>query len=368
MVSDPDSGPLSEGGIELWCPGASTPAERLSLNLEGVFAGPACGGGGETCARLVHPLYRQTSPWSLVPGRAMNLEAAGARRVGGIVYGGRGQPLANARVSLRVLAGGSPGGAGSVGTSDLDGRFDLAVPALRPCDSCDSADAGDLGSCLEAGRGESGISAILRVQAAEHGPLLRSLSLEPGAPALDLSIDLPQPGPVLRGTVLDADGGPFRTRARVLARSLDDPEQSHAARVDAQGRFRFDALGSGRYELRAIRDGLEVARTEAEAGDEIELRSELRPSVSELEIAIVDARGLPGAGRRVDGGPFRGAITDIDGRVVAPDLVPGVYTLRIERQDCEPQQVEIEAGPPPGGDRAERGGRTVILKGCSVFD
>lgn len=82
----------------------------------------------------------------------------------------------------------------------------------------------------------------------------------------------------------------------------------------------------GGYRLRAIQDGVELATLEdASAGDDVRLRGERIAHGPDLVIEVDGAM----ADVHVDGGPFRDARTDMEGRVRADDVMPGHYALRL---------------------------------------
>jgi hypothetical protein len=126
----------------------------------------------------------------------------------------------------------------------------------------------------------------------------------------------------------------------VLARSRLRPDEQHHSVPDGDT-FSFEALGDGPYDLRALQDGVELATLDgAVAGDDVELHGDRIADGPDV-IVEVHERGRPRADVAVDGGPFRGARTDMHGQVRAERAMPGAYTLLVR---------------PPGG----RGSRHAI--------
>jgi hypothetical protein len=193
-----------------------------------------------------------------------------------------------------------------------------------------------------------------RALSASDDQPVRVLALAPGfAPqelelalrADEVEIVLSAAAPALTGHVVGHDGTPFdRTRVLAINRARDD--EQHATEADARGRFSFDDLADAEYSLRAIRDERELATIPlARPGDEVELRSDLSAQGSALTLEIVDAEGEPIAGARIDGGPWRAALSDAQGRVEASAVLPGIYTVRVRAADCGPVREAITLEP-----------------------
>ncbi|MCA9685055.1 MAG: carboxypeptidase regulatory-like domain-containing protein, partial [Myxococcales bacterium] len=324
------------------------------LDENGAFIAPACP-GAQTCARLIHPAAQPLAPWVLTAGVPATLEVELAPSLRAIVRDTAGEAIADAEIILRQ------GAAAVGGRSDLDGAFSLALPRLRPCDPCDRPRRDR--RCRD-GDSDPGEPATVLVQAAGHEPLLQQLSPErdlisggdpDGNDPRIFTLGPPQPS--LRGSVVDALGATFDGRTRVLARSLSRQDEAHAATADQTGHFEFDSLGLGVYGLRAVRDGIELATGEAQAGEQIRLESPATASGPDLDLRITDDDGRPRAAVRVDGGPFTAAETDDDGRLRAERVVPGTYTLRLTIAGCEAHREEILV--------EAQGVATVILPDCS---
>jgi hypothetical protein len=116
---------------------------------------------------------------------------------------------------------------------------------------------------------------------------------------------------------------------------------------DDAGEFAFTGLGEGRYRLRALRDGVELASGESEAGAKLVMRATRSARGSTLELELRDEQGLPLVDVRVDGGPFQAARSDELGRVIASDVFAGAYDLRLRPAGAEcgvsRERIEIPA-------------------------
>ncbi|NVB42661.1 carboxypeptidase regulatory-like domain-containing protein [Pseudenhygromyxa sp. WMMC2535] len=358
VLIDAESGPLAEGRIELWCADGRLGAVAR-LDEVGRFVGPACT-EGQTCVRLQHPVAVQPRPWSLSHGAAERLEVELAPRLE-ISVRADGRAVADALALVR-----SGEGVRSAST-DLAGELEVALPRLRPCDPCDAEGAeGGLavGRCrgAEAAGGAAGELTIL-VQADGFAPSSRALSLtlEDIEGSLALAFDLEAAAPAITGEVVDARGRPFDARTRMLARSLDRPDEAHAAKLDAAGQFELSSLGRGQYRLRAVRDGLEIASLDAaEGGEVLRLVSDRPASGPTITIRVEDGSGRPLPGVRVDGGPFSGAITDEAGAVERERVLPGDYALRLRAHGCEAQRRTLAVSA-SAGEALEVG---FALPGC----
>lgn len=341
QIVDSDGAPLTEGGVELWCVGEPRLAASARLDDEGRFVGPSC--GDSTCVRLAHPYY--AAGQVLEPGEVATISARANPRLAGVVVSPTGDPVGDAWVSLR---GGLARGRGH---TDTDGAFELPLGQPRVCDPCDAEPVGCVAENTVVPEVE------ITVQAPGFGPLHTAVGWAVIVERAEIELRLPAPTPALAGEVLDADGRPFVGRTRVLARSHDYPDEVHAAAVDDRGRFTLGELGSGTYGLRAVRDGLELATGDAQAGDALTLRSDRRPTVESLTISVEDGAGRPIAGVQVFGGPFSGAITDREGEVQGEDVVPETYRLRLLAEGCPVETIEITASAP-------RHAQAAVLPNC----
>jgi len=151
-------------------------------------------------------------------------------------------------------------------------------------------------------------------------------------------------------------------------------------RTDAEGRYSFDQLEPGTYQLRAdVDDSLLVEETIVIDGDKSELEVDLKPAAGTLEGRVVGADGKPVAGAEVvlsrafdertpeleRGGEaailfaLRGrAKTDDNGRYRIEGIEPGKYRVhfghasrlavrRIEIADGDQRNLDIEFGREP---------------------
>lgn len=323
-VIDADDGPLAEGRVALDCPDG-TSLGSAAIGEDGWFEAPACP-GSPTCARLIHPGSVQPRAWQLDAGEAVELEVDPAPRVAGTVLA-EGRPIAAARVIARR------GDRRWTASTDSDGGFTLAL----------AEHSNDTNACEFEPRVDDQPFAVL-VLAPTHRPWTASV---PAAGDDELSVTLAEPAAAMTGSLADPEGHGF-DRARVLATSRDRPDEAHANRPDDAGRFEFTELGEGVYELRAIRDGVELVRGEGEAGAEVVLVGTLPARGPTLELMVRDDQGEPMPEVRVDGGPFRASRTDEAGRVTATDVFMGVYDLRLRtpQPDCgvSRERIEVPAG------------------------
>ncbi|MFO7563058.1 MAG: carboxypeptidase-like regulatory domain-containing protein [Enhygromyxa sp.] len=333
-IIDSSAGPLSEGRVDLYCLGASYHLSTTVLE-EGEFEAPACP-EGPTCVRLVHPGVDQPRAWELDAGGEAELEVEAAPMLSGTVVGPEGEAVAGAELLVGL------GAARVAASSDAAGEFAVAFPRDRPCDRCDD----DHSSC----RAEPLASGRERVQVFVSAPKLAPLELELPLGEEPVEIALAPAAPALIGRVIGADEERFDARTRVLATNRAREHERHTAELDAEGRFSFDDLAAAaEYSLRAIRDGREIATlTLARPGEEVELRSKLAARGSTLTLEIAGPDGEPIVGARVDGGPWRAAISDVEGRVEAEAVLPGTYTVRVRAGDSEPLRETIELEPGVG--------------------
>lgn len=336
-IVDPSAGPLSEGRVEIHCLGATQQHAFAAIDESGQFEAPACS-EGPSCVRLLHPGVEQPRAWELEPGAVVELEAEPAPRLSGTVVGPDGELVAGAELlvvhgSARVVVG-----------SDAAGEFAVALPRVRPCDRCDVEQ--DHASCrAEPTAPHLEMARVLTSAPDNSAPGLAPHEVELALGSEAAEITLPAAAPAITGRVLGHDGEPF-DRTRVLASNRARTHEQHATEVDEQGRFSFVHLAEAEYSLRALRDERELAtHAVARPGDEIELRSELPARGSALTVEIVDADGEPIAGARIDGGPWRAALSDAEGRVEASAVLPGSYTVRVRAADCAPVREAITLEP-----------------------
>lgn len=329
-IIDASTGPLSEGRVELRCIDTATRASE-SIDEDGHFEALACS-EGPTCVRLVHPSVEQPRAWELEPGATVELETQPAPQLLGTILSPDREPIPNAELLVQQ------GGAHMAITSDVAGEFAIAFPRLRPCDRCDPTEGEP--HCRT---DPTTPPATARVLASAPGFAPHEQELTLADPSQELVLSAP--APAITGRVLGLDDEPF-DRTRVLAINRARAHEQHATQADAQGRFAFEQLAAAEYSLRAIRDERELATLAlARPGDEVELRADTSARGSSLTVEIVDADGAPIAGARIDGGPWRAALSDARGRVQASAVLPGSYTVRVRATDCAPVREAITLEP-----------------------
>lgn len=156
--------------------------------------------------------------------------------------------------------------------------------------------------------------------------------------------------PFLLGSVHDTHGRPLEN-VEVLLEGF--PQR---AVTGPTGRFRFDSLPAGSYNLTARYPGFIAARSRIlvqPGGTEVALRMREFTQVLETIEVVADRRGLygvvatgqlqpiPGARVRVHGGGT-GQVTDSAGRFAFPGLKPGEYLLSAERAGMEGRRLFLE--------------------------
>lgn len=333
----PETGNLTEGAVVLRCAGGSGEPRQLGLDEAGRFVAAACEEGA-TCVRLRHSHFEQPRAWELAPNTEELLEVELGPRIAGRVASAAGEAISGA--SIIDLS--PPSGTERAATrSDADGEFELVVPRLRPCDTCDGpgAPASQPVACRSPAAGEADEPARVLVTAPGFAPVEHEVARGSGE---WVEIELPSPAAPISGRVLGSDGLAFGQRTSVLAVHVEREHEVHATTTDAGGRFELTSLGEGRYRIRAVRDGLELARADAVApGEDIELRADLGARGRAWTIEIVTDQAAPVAGARVNGGPFRAAETDARGRVEASAVLPGDYTLSIRAPKCPVLRVRV---------------------------
>jgi hypothetical protein len=328
QVLDEAGDALDEGTVALRCLGdddeVTSLGAAIALDDDGRFEGPGC--AGTICAALHHPTLVPAAAWVLEPGKPIELRARALPRLVGTVEDRKGAPVASARVSFVAADPADPGKLPTIGAStstDADGTFAIALVRKPPCDPCTEASAG----CDDAALPWVERLAVV-VVADRFAPARVELDADPERIGDDpLEIRLAPPADTLSGSLTDPEGDPY-PRAQVLARSQLRPDEQHTAVPDG-GNFAFEALGEGPYDLRALQDGVELATAKgAVAGDDVELHGDRVANGPDV-IVEVQARGRPLGDVAVDGGPFRGARTDMQGQVRAERAMPGDYTLLV---------------------------------------
>jgi hypothetical protein len=332
QVVDTDGGAVGEGTLVLWCLGSDDGVALieggvLELDEEGRFSGPACR-GRLVCPELRHPALVPAEPWSLRPGTEATLEARMLPRLWGRVVDPGGAPVAGAVVSFQAPPDEDdptvvPPVVATQTSSDADGEFSVARIERPPCDPCQAARQ----ACPEA---PLPVADRVRVTARAPGwaPGSRVVELDVEGVDADVPVDvtLRPATAAITGTLVDAEGRPL-PRALVLARSQSQPHEQHRAEA-GDGTFTLEGLAEGPYAVRAIQDGRElVARPDVAPGTTVAL--ELTTALRDVVLELVDEEGSARAGAEVDGGPFRRARADAEGRLRAQRVAPGTYILRI---------------------------------------
>lgn len=333
-VVDPDGLPVEGGALLLSCLEGDDPGRMLSKPIrvgeEGMFSGHVC--SGETCAQFQHPHMIQDEVWILRAGSDVELVARLLGRLEGTVTDASGEPVAGAQ--LMVLPprdeddpyGVSPFVSRHAST-DADGYFYFSKIERPPCDPCAEA-AGRCDPELPEGL-PTRSTMLLTARAPGYRMAERSVDAELSDPVV---VRLEPPAPPVAGRLLDLAGEPY-ARARVIAHAEARPYDREAVRVGEDGTFVLDELGDGPHVLRAIQDGVELARAEgvvpAALDDELQLTGEPTATGPDLELTVVDERGRPVPGATVSGGPFGSGRTDADGRLHATRVVPGPYRVRV---------------------------------------
>ncbi|MEM6291100.1 MAG: carboxypeptidase-like regulatory domain-containing protein [Myxococcota bacterium] len=346
-VVDEDGVALTEGALLLRCLRGDDVSVlgTVRISPEGTFEGPGC--RGRVCATLQHPTQSPAEPWMLQPGAETVLRATSLHRLWGVVEAPDGTPVEAATVTFTAAGPADerdphaliPLSTRST-TTDADGRFSVAWLRKPPCGPCEEA----VGGCAELPPMVDRIEAVASASRYASGSFAWDVDEAVGeGPDTPLRIAMGAAGDLLTGQLVDAQGQAY-ARAYVLARSIDRPREQRRADVDAQGNFEVDGLGAGEYGVRAIADGVELATADAVAGDDVSLMGEPAAGRGALEVSVWGPEGRLAVGATVTGGPFRGAKTDMKGRVRAERPLPGSMTLRVRLgPDVVRRSVEIPA-------------------------
>lgn len=333
QIVDEDGAPVAEGVVELSCL-RDDEVKRIRGGLlrpsdEGWIAGPGC--RGVVCAAFSHPYRVPAEPWVLRPGTTTRLVARLLPRLWGRVIDRRGDPVPAAKVAfvqvpddpdpMAVL----PVVSRATGT-DADGVFSVALIERPPCGPCEES----LGRCDDDRSLPVVDRFVATVRAEGHGPVDHEITLEHAQQSsadAPITITLPESRDVLSGILTDPQGLPY-PRAIVLAQSQQRRHEQHNGELVGES-FEIHGLGEGPYAVRAIQDGVELARMEnVMPGDDIALRGD-HPADGPDVVLVVQRAGVPVAGVSVEGGPFRGERTDMEGQVRAAQVLPGPLMVRL---------------------------------------
>lgn len=354
-IVDLDGMPVTEGRVILHCLRPSSEQSfpidggAVDVGPEGEFVGPGC--RGLVCAEFRHTSLLPRDPWVFEANRAeQTVTARPLERITGTVLDPGGQPVAGATLMVRRGRDDDPMAlppfTARTTVSDGEGVFNFARVERPPCDPCGEASGRcEPGDVLEV---PTYNAMVLVARAKGFRSVERPVELGEG----DWTISLLPPLAPVTGTLLDPDGQPY-ARARVLARSRLRAYELHQALVEEDGAFRLAELGEGEYDLRALQDGVELAKTTAvEAGAELALVGARPADGPALVVELVRSDdGAAVRGAQIDGGPFTGARTDEDGAVRAEHVAPGSYALVIRAPGAGTQRRELEV--PRGGVGAE---------------
>ncbi len=361
-VVDEDGVPLDGGALLLQCLQGDTvrALDTLSIDADGQFGGPGC--RGRICVGLQHPFLVPEEAWVITPGSAVQLRARRLARLWGEVHDESANPVSAARVTFLAAGDRDERDPGALlplmtptTTTDEDGRFSVAWIERPPCGPCQEA----LG-CPELPPFVERVRAV--ATAAGHAAAVVEFEIEqpPGRdPDAPLRIVLGRAGDLLTGRLLDPDDQPY-PRAFVLARSTARRAEQRRTEVDPDGNFELDGLGLGTYTLRALQDGVLLATAEAGAGEDVDLVGARRGSGPELQVWVRDGAGEAIAGARVDGGPFRGAKTDMKGQVRAGAALIGEMAILV-RWGPRSVRAQTEVPAPIPGEPAHPHRVEVVL-------
>ncbi len=319
-VIDEQGDPVDHGTVSLRCleddEVREIPGGVVELGEDGEVRAIAC--RAMVCVELHHPTLRRADPWVLRPGEPAVLRARALSRLHGTVDTDGGRPVAGATVIISSPEDGDPHATlptvARTTTTDADGVFTIALVERPPCDPCLDASQG----CAD---GELPVHERVRITATIEGFAPTMTEVEVSGDPVELRVVAADDA--LVGVLLDPRGQAY-PRAFVFARSLERPGEQHRAVVDGDA-FAFESLGAGTYGLRAVQDGIELASVDdVRTGDDVKLRG---VRLAHGPDVVVDVGAVSDV--HVDGGPFRDARTDMQGRVRADDVMPGHYVIRL---------------------------------------
>jgi hypothetical protein len=157
------------------------------------------------------------------------------------------------------------------------------------------------------------------------------------------------PAGFLEGSVLDADGAPAEgvgVRLEPLGAVLALGEEPRATRTGTDGRFRFDALPDGEYEVRVGQDesALLPPRRVAFRAPSLRMPPVTLAGGAELEVQVLDPSGVGVAEARVvvEGpGGTRDVRADHEGRARLRRLPAGEVRVSASVEGLQGAQVEL---------------------------
>ncbi len=366
-VVDDDGAPLSGGRVLLRCltpVGDVRPIEdgNVDIDEDGHFEGPGC--QGQVCAELHHAGYVAAEPWVLPRGDTPTLVARPLGRIYGEVRDGGGEPVVDAKVTAVAVTDTDPTAVLPLTTAatstDADGAFSYAWIERAPCDPCLAAQRGCDPAVVP-----SADAIDLHVRASGHGPATVRVDLGEYDDEM-IVVTLAAPASPISGTLVDPQGEPY-PRAFLLARSEARPSEQQRVEPDA-GAFSFDGLGAGAYTVRAIQDGVELARAEGvQVGGRLTLTG---PAQRDLLVEVVDEDGAALPEASVRGGPFDRAHTDEAGRVSATGVAEGDYTLRIRprRMPTRLHTVHVGDADDAPAERTPTGAQIVRIRATASLE
>lgn len=247
----------------------------------------------------------------------------------------RGEPVKDAMVSFVATTSGKSLQKVKFSTSDAEGRFRVQLD----------------------GAGDYLVTVQLNVSMGQQEAVETRMHLAPD-PEGPLEVDIELPRGRIEGRVIGADGQPLadvrvslKTEGGMLAGSFMGGHYAES-KTDEQGRYEFDYLRPGQYQVaaggalmggalgggsafgRLVRSGLRLVSESTLGG--IDFR--LEPS-AELEGVVRDSSGQPVVGaalfvRNQDGlllEPFSLTVSDAAGRFRMPGLAPGQYTVSAQK-------------------------------------